>query len=295
MVRTPRILILSAIVAIAASYATTWLMHAKEAPVSRDASARQESVYDRVMRTGTIRCGYAVWSPFITKMTNSGELGGIYHDYVEALGAALGLEIEWVEETSFGPHVEALRTGRFDAMCAGDWPSAARARFIDYPQPVLYVPVKAYAAAGDRRFDNALQSLNDPDATIAVVEGSTPFIIAHDMFPKASKIELPELTDLSMPLLEVSGGKADVAFWSVPNASEFMARNPGKVREIPGPGPLKLFASSLAVAHGESRFRQMLSFATRELLYSGEIDRIINKYEKYPGSLYRVAQPYKTP
>ena len=67
----------------------------------------------------------------------------------------------WGEETSFGPHVEGLKTGRFDMMCAGDWPSAARGQYIDYPDPILYV------RADDHRFDGHPEALDDPSVKIA--------------------------------------------------------------------------------------------------------------------------------
>lgn len=254
--------------------------------------AQRESVYDRVMRTRTIRCGYTIWEPFLTK-TPEGQLSGIYYDYTEGLGKALGLEIDWVEETSFGPHVEGLKMGRFDMMCAGDWPSAARSQYIDYPDPILYVAIMPYAREGDHRFDNNLDAINDRAVRISAVDGSTPFIIANTLFPKAQKVTMPDLTPLSTPMMDVASGKADVAFWSRPNAVTYMAKNPGKMREVTLDQPVRLFASSLAVRKGEEGFRQMITIATRELLFSGAVDKIISRYEPAPNSLYRVAPPYQ--
>lgn len=247
--------------------------------------AHQESIYSRIMRTRTIRCGYTIWEPFLTKDTE-GKLSGIYYDYTEALGQALGLKIEWTEETSFGPHVEGLKTGRFDMMCAGDWPSAARSQYIDYPDPILYVAIMPYVREGDHRFDGRVEAINDAAVKIAAVDGSTPFIIAHHLFPQAQKVTFPELTPLSTPM-------ADVAFWSRPNAASYMAKNPGTMREVALDKPIRLFASSLAVRKGEDDFRQMITFATRELMQSGFVDKIISKYEPAPNSLYRVAPPYE--
>lgn len=36
------------------------------------------SVYDRIMRTGTIRCGYGLWSVYLNKDPNTGKMGEIY-------------------------------------------------------------------------------------------------------------------------------------------------------------------------------------------------------------------------
>ena len=40
------------------------------------AAAPGESAYARVMKTGTLRVGYNVWPPFITKDPKDGKMGG---------------------------------------------------------------------------------------------------------------------------------------------------------------------------------------------------------------------------
>jgi len=47
------------------------------------------------------------------------------------------------------------------------------------------------------------------------------------------------------------------------------------------------------VGKGEDRLRSTLNTAIQELVNNGFVDRVIDKYEKYPNSFQRVAIPYK--
>ncbi|NND64815.1 MAG: transporter substrate-binding domain-containing protein, partial [Gammaproteobacteria bacterium] len=80
---------------------------------------KQESAYDRVMRTGKIRCGYANWHPILYRGPESNQILGAVPDLMIAIGQRMKLEIEWTEETSFGHIVEGLVTNRYDVICTG--------------------------------------------------------------------------------------------------------------------------------------------------------------------------------
>ena len=43
----------------------------------------KESTYERVIRTGEIRCAYAVYEPPLIKDPNTGKLSGIFYDVME--------------------------------------------------------------------------------------------------------------------------------------------------------------------------------------------------------------------
>jgi len=258
------------------------------------AATAKESVYDRVMRTGTIRCGYALWNPSLMKAPNTGQFSGIIYDYVEALGKALDLKIDWVEETSWGDFPAALESGRIDAMCAGVWPSAKRSRVIDYIRSVYYVPFMAYARADDTRFDHNLETLNNANYTLTMTDGETSSIVAYADFPNSKKVELPKLTEISANFLNVADKKADVYLNDLVSFYEFNDHNPGKLKIIPATKPLRLFGSGIAIPCEQEGFRRMLDNATSELIQNGVIEKIVKKYEKYPNSFYLSSKPYET-
>lgn len=276
---------------LAAAVVIAFLLIQSYAPRGVAVEAK-ESVYERVLRTGTIRCGYHAWEPFLRKDINTGEFSGIYYDYMQGLGRILSLKIEWVDDVGFGPHVEALKNDRFDVMCAGDYQNGARGRFIDYTIPILYVPLYAYVRTDDMRFDAELARANAANIKISSVEGSTPFIVANRDFPNAQKITHPESSELTMPLVDVATGKADLSIAGANVGGGFMAKNPGQLRLVPTPYPIRLFGSSLSLRKDEHELRRMIDAATREMLYSGEIAAIIKKHQTMPDEFLPVAKPY---
>ena len=260
----------------------------------RQTETNKESAYDRVMRTQTIRCGYTMWPPLLIKDSNTGALSGTIHDYVEALGEALHLKVVWTEEVGWGDFPAALGAGRIDAFCAGAWPTAARARQADFVIPTTYQGMYAYTRPDDHRFDNNIGAINDPSVTIATMDGEVSALIAASDFPKAKTIQLPSLASSSDALNNVAMGKADVTLTDPITAGQYDANNPGKIRRIPTKTPLRVLGNPLVIPQGEDKLRRMLDTATEELLASGQIEKIIVKYEQYPGTLLRAAPKYQT-
>lgn len=253
----------------------------------------KESTYDRVMRTGTIRCGYVVWAPMFMKDPNTGVYSGIFYEYMEAVGKALDLKIEWTEETTPAGYVEALRLGRFDMLCSADWPNASRGKYLDYADPIFFLPLVPFAREEERRFDNNKDAIDDPSVTISTIDGEMSSIIARQDFARAKTVSLPQNADASQMLMNVTNGKADITITALTTGLAYQEKNPGKLRRVPLPRPVRLFPNTLSMRLGEDSLRQMMNTATRELQYSGVIDKIIDKYEQYPDSILLPSRPYE--
>ena len=254
------------------------------------AAAKQESVYDRVMRTKTIRCAYFVRAGFLMKDLNTGQFSGIAYDYAEALAKSLSLKIEWAEEIGLGDVPAALQSGRVDAQCSIIWPTSARARAMDFVTPVALTPLVAVVRVDDQRFDGSYAQLNDPQYKASAIDGSTMALVTGRTFSRAQQITLPQLSALSESLIEVAGGKADFALADSFLAHDFISKNPGKLK-ILNADPIGTYTNALFIKQDEYKFKRMLDVATQELILTGVIDRIIRKYDIYPGSILSVISP----
>lgn len=253
----------------------------------------EESAYDRIMRTQTLRCGYFTRVPMTYKNLETGQIDGIYHDYTEALGKALGLKIEWVEEVGAGDAVTAIQTRRVDAVCSAIWPVSARAVHVDFVRPIFYEPLFLYAKEGDARFDNVDKSkINSPDVSFIAVDGTAPAKIADADFSKAKKIYLPELSPLSDIFVSLSAGKGDLVLAEPFIANDFIKHNPGKIRQVLLGRPLRYAGSGIMIPANEYRLVRMFDLATEELLQTGQIEEILKKHATYKGALLSLALPY---
>src|SRR4051812_48435106 len=82
-----------------------------------DHAIRKETAYERILRTGTLRCGYGIWPPvMLMKDANTGKISGVLVDITKEMAKALNLKVEWIEETGWAEWAEALKAHRFDVF-----------------------------------------------------------------------------------------------------------------------------------------------------------------------------------
>lgn len=256
----------------------------------------EETLYARVMKQGKIRCGYVVYNPGCLKDPNSGKLSGIGIDTIELVAKNLGLKVEWTEEVGWGTMLEGLQTNRYDMIATPIWTNSNRARLVDFSRSIYFSPVYVWVKSGDKRFNQSnLETLNSPKYVIATVDGETAEVIAAEDFPKAKKLSLTQLSGVEQVLLNVASGKADASFEEPAVALEFLKHNPNTIESISKTKPIRVFPNCWMFKRGQMEFKNMIDTALSQLINSGATEKIIGKYEKHPGTLYRPALPYELP
>ncbi|MCP5404895.1 MAG: transporter substrate-binding domain-containing protein [Pseudomonadaceae bacterium] len=280
-------MLLAVVVAVVASALTVWWLGKGDGP-----SAQRESAYERVMRTGVLRCGYSVLEPFFVKDVNTGKLSGVMYEYMQSVGKALDIQLEWTEEVGYGDIGAALASGRVDAFCAFATSSATRARSMLFADPIFYAPFYVYVEENDTRFDNNISRLNAPDIRFVALDGTTPGVITRQEFPKAKLISLPQLTPVSDLSMFVSTRKAD-AHISIPEINSFHNKhNKIKHRKVKGVQPLWLLAVGAVVAPDEIQLKNLIDAGTEELRMTQKLDRIIRSNLFEVDGVVSVAKPY---
>lgn len=245
-----------------------------------------------ILESGKIQCSYLIYSPYFRMNPNTKELSGIFHDIMEEIGRAADLQIEWVEEVGYENIFASLESGRHDVFAGGLWPSTSRAKAGGFTIPVFYSVIKAWGRAGETRF-RGLDGINGPDVRIATIDGAMEDIIAKSDYPLAQRVSLPELSPFTQNLLNITANKADLTFAEPGIIREYLQSNPGTLKELAPGKPLRIFGNSLVVRRDDFQLLAFLDVALRELLYSGAIDRILERYEPAPGVFPRAALPYQ--
>ena len=256
-------------------------------------TAHAETSYERVMRTRTIRCGYIPYSPAVMIDPNTKAFSGIIVDVMNEAARLLNMKVEWSAELTWGTTVDALKTGKVDALCVGFWENPAEGQYVFFSRPLYYSPIYPYVRADDHRFDKDISLLNDPAVTIISTDGEMSGITARQDFPKAKLFSLPNSAETSEQMLDITAKKADVSFYEAWIAEDFIAKHKGSLRRLPYQGPMRVFADTIALPMDDIRLKSMLDAALGQILNSGHMDKIVTKYETYPGSLLRVAKPYE--
>jgi polar amino acid transport system substrate-binding protein len=278
------VVFLSAVVA----FGTAATMNKSGAPAT---SNTRESAYDRVMRTGTLRCGYIQYPMFIERDLKTGKFSGIYYEMMEEIGKRLSLKIDWAAEVGFADVFDGLKMGRYDVVCFALNQTPGRARATEFTVPALFGPSFIYVRADDSRFDNDYGKINSPDIKMAFMEGELTQTIRNEDFPKTQAVSLTSLADVAQVLMQVATGKADAAITEPSSAEAFMLNNPGKLKRVPGP-PVRMQQVGVDVAVGEHSLRRLLDTTIQSLLATGFMERTMNKYVTAPDQLYLPAKPW---
>jgi ABC-type amino acid transport substrate-binding protein len=256
------------------------------------AADAKESVYDRVMRTQTLRCGYGIFPPQTMKDPNTGKFSGAFVDIMQQIGTELGLKIEYVEEVDWGSIPQALASGRIDAFCPGMWGTAKRGAHIGFTAPVYFSTIEAFVRADDKRFDNNKQAINSPDVTIATNDGDVTEEIANRSFPKARRFAKGNVSEETFLLINVATKKADITFTAPSIAKEYMKKNPGVLRQVTLPEPILVYPNVIGVDIHEHEMINMLNATIFQLQNNGLVRDALSKYED--GKFFRLpVQAYK--
>lgn len=284
-----QILTVSVALLMLCAYAHDWKNSAGET------KRQQESAFERILRTGTLRCAYIVYAPEIVKDPNTGKLSGFVVDIVDEIGRQLDLKIEWQTELGFGFQdvVEGLKSRRFDAVCSGFIESPAHARAALFSVPIDFGEEYPYVRATDTRYDNKeVGVFNDPGVKISLIDGEGGALLARQYFPQASIHSLPEHSDTSESLEAVATGKADVAFYPIATGKPYLQHNPGKLKVLRHMPTGTWIQPIMAFAHGEHDFKYMIDATIRTLQNNGFIEKIFRKYDPNLESYLLPVRPY---
>jgi ABC-type amino acid transport substrate-binding protein len=243
-----------------------------------------QSAYERVISSGTIRCGYWTWPPYLLKDANTGALSGPTYDYMEAIGRELDLKIEWTEEVAAGTFTAGLNANRYDVMCMSIWPDAGRMKTLTMTTPIFYSAVFAVTRKDDHRFEGDLEKINAAGVRLTGIEGDVSYTVGPSDFPKAQASAMPQMTDIGLLLQNVADGKADVTFVDAGVVADFNKTNGDVLALVKDVPPVKIFPEVLGVKNGELHLKAMLDSAINVLDNNRFAAKILRGYQmsSYP-------------
>ena len=252
--------------------------------------AVKETAYERVMRTGLLRCGYYIWPPFYDLDPNTGALTGLNRDFVDATASLLGINVEYTHEIVLGQQVEEFRRGNIDAICGdGAWVIAASKR-IDFTTPYAYAPVYAYG----RKADANQTDMNTAQIKFIGLDGDLSQELARARYPQAIHQTLSAMSTPADLMLHVTGGKADYVVIDPISVSEFEASN-GDVLSASSPAPLGIYPIGFSVEKGQSDLIRMLNIGIDAANNLGIYADIMTRYPELQNMIYLGAPRYQEP
>lgn len=263
-------------------------------------SAEKESAYERVLRTGILRCGYGSWDPAVIKDTD-GKMSGFFVQMMEETARMSGIKVEWTAEIDWGQIPEALKSGKVDAFCSAMANDGARAKRLAYTIPVSYWSFDVVTRADDARFPSnrplTVADINKAEYSTAYSEGDVLETIKNTELPNVKGVALPPLGTPADNIMSVLSKKTDFVVFPRVMIQNYEKKNgTGKLRLLKMKTPLRVFGNVVAVDISEQELVSFLNAALIEFINSSAYDRIMDPIAKeYPGAFLKPKAGYELP
>ncbi len=229
---------------------------------------------DRIVSDRKIKIGYIASPPSTIKDPNTGELSGFYVDAVRTIFKQINVEPQFVE-TTWGNFVAGLQSGQFDLCIAGTFATVPRATAVEFTHPISYLGYSAIVKKGDTRF-HSIADFNNPDITIALIQGGASVDYAREFFPKAKIVTLAT-GNLLAPFVEVSAGRADVGIEDSWQARRYSKEHP-EVTDLFADHPYNVLPIAWTVKRGNEDLLAMMNTAIDWLMINNRFQTIAAKY-----------------
>jgi ABC-type amino acid transport substrate-binding protein len=260
--------------------------------VAQPSSSAPESRWEHIKKTGVLRCGYIVWPPFVAKDMKNGQMKGLFVDLMERIGKELSIKIDWSGEAIMGQMFTDLNNKRYDAICAPFFATPGRAREGSFTVPVFYHPAYLYARADDHRFDGNYDAANNDAITFAAVDGDFSSLAPQQIFTKAKRLDLPQLSTGADLYMQLVNKKADLVAQEPFSFADFDKGNKGLLRQVSG-APLQVSPVSIPLPAREGDLKEVMDVTLTYLHDNGFIEGLFKKYEESEGMKFlRQAKPY---
>jgi polar amino acid transport system substrate-binding protein len=234
-----------------------------------------KSTLDEILEKGVVRIGWMNWPPhaFMNKKTN--QVDGIARDLGEELAKALGVKVEFVEDSTAGA-IAGLQSGKFD-LCTQLAVTLPRAKTVEFTNPLL-----RYEASLLVKKESEIkkwQEANESKYTIAVTKGSNTALYVERMFPKATVLEIKQTPD---GILAMKAGRAQLFASSYDTLLDIARQNPDLrvLKECFVYNPM-----GFAVRKGDQVFVNWLNWFIEDLKVTHTIHKILEKHGARPESV----------
>ncbi len=239
----------------------------------------QDSVFERIKKNNTIKCGYAEWPSFFDIDANTGDFSGFFYDFWDIVGEELSLKIDWTTPVQWGQVTEAISSKKIDLFCNAVWPDAGRRKHLLLSDPIFYTPLYVYVRSEDEKFLNKdLSDLNNGNYTSSALDGDSSESHLKRYFPKAKRHMLTASSPYSDLILSVITGKSDFVISDEPEANSFIKNNPNKIRKI-SEKPITIKMVQIPLKKNEHHLLNVLNGVIQDLTNDGTIEKLIKKHK----------------
>jgi polar amino acid transport system substrate-binding protein len=226
------------------------------------------SALEQIITSGTVKVGYLVFPPAITKDPKTGQLSGHFVATIKDIARLMNWKLEFVE-TDWAGFPAGLNARRFQLSIVPTFVTVPRSASVYFSNPLFFAGNSAIARIGDRRF-TTIESIDQPGITVAVTQGEAGAEFASANFKKVRIVQY-QGGDQSLAFQSVISRRADVALGDAFVTAKFSQAHSGEVMDLFADKPYNLTPVSWAVRQGDDTFLNFINNSLQALDTQGRL------------------------
>lgn len=180
--------------------------------------------YEIISERKSIKCMFVPYLEYFNFDWN--KYSGVFYNILNEFAKKNNLKIDFVEQTWYWVIPERLNSWFADIFCSPIWPTKKRRLELFFSKSVFESNIYAYINSNSQFAGKDLNSLKDiENLRIAIKENDIHHEIAHDFFPKARLVRVPQLSNISDIIKFVIESKADMTFWEDKLVEDYLKNN----------------------------------------------------------------------
>jgi len=238
-----------------------------------------QSTLDKIEETGELHVCYIEWAPTVIKDPETGELSGHFVDMAEYLADSMEVELIF-HETSWSNFPVELNSGRCDLSIAGTFATIPRAESIAFTRAISYVGNGAVVAENSEfGYFNSIDEFDKEGIVVAVLNGEQGHEYVKQNFENAEIVVL-QGSDLTLPLLEVASGRADIGLADSVTTARFV-ENQESLVDLFASNPYNVNPIAWAVSYDDLEWLQFVNTAIDYMESTGKINEFEEEYDAH--------------
>jgi len=236
------------------------------------AQSKTDSTWEQIKKTGKVRMGVFDYPPYYIRDRASGKWTGALVEMGEDIAKELDVKYETVEVGGWGEVVLAIQSNKID-FHPGLQATPKRATAIDFAGPIYWI---SWVAVNNKNFKGKTwEDYNKPEVKVAVMSGSADDQVLRLMAPKATRVEMKELSQI---ILAVTSGRADAFTTTVLSSMIAKSKNPD-LGEFVTPTPIASLPGYIGLRmEDDSRFQKFVDRWAEYNILLGYNEQRLMKY-----------------
>jgi len=241
------------------------------APIKTADAQQKNSVLSKIKKEGKLKIGWAVWFPYAYRDSKTKELAGFSIDVGNALGEALGVEVEWVED-SWATLIAGLQAGKFDLNNPMGI-TLPRAIAVTYTPPFIQYNEGLMVPKSEAGKYKHWRELDVKGMKITTTLGATTDAFLTKALVNATLIRAK---DGATSIAQVLSGRAD-AWANGYGAFAKFSKERDDMVVVPGP-TMAAVPVAFVMRQGEYHFRDWITYYLRTEAKTGALDQLAKKH-----------------